>query len=159
MKTVEKLALARKQVATWERRREEAIRTLVKAEDKLPGLRRTMKRLADRALAAEQPRAAPKLEPKPTLSESCDYVASALIQGKTFDQAADDLAIPGFLKRAPANTEAAAKIKAEIEEARKAKATARALKVKGQVAERKTHDAIPRSKRRWDTSQSRWIEA
>jgi hypothetical protein len=115
---------------------------LVKAEDKLPGLRRTVKRLSDRALAAEQPRTAPKPEPKPT-----------------FDQAADDLAIPGFLKRAPANTEAAAKIKAEIEEARKAKATARALKVKGQVAERKAHDAIPRSKRQWDIAHSRWIEA
>jgi len=52
----------------------------------------------------------------------------------------------------------AAQLQAEIDAKRKQKIRARLSKFLGLKAERAAHDAIPKSKRRWDTNRSRWIE-
>lgn len=71
----------------------------------------------DRKLTREQVEAEVK---QPALSESCDHIASAMIQGKSFEQASDDLAIPSYLQR---KAEGEAKDKAAADAIRQELAT------------------------------------
>lgn len=153
MKLIDKLTFARNSVKRWEARRDEALRHLVHAENRLPRERLVLKRL-ERRMEKEQERPAPV--PAPVEVTKVTKVTKVIEEAKKELPPPIDLDIPDDLKRDKA---AADKIKAEVAESKRLRSTARALKVKGQVAERKAHADIPRSKRRWDTNNSKWIEA
>lgn len=65
-----------------------------------------------------------------------------------------DLDIPTFLRREPPDQEA---LRAAQAEAKKAKAAAAAVRRKARATQKAEHDAIPKSKRRWDDKNNRWV--
>jgi hypothetical protein len=138
MKTADKLALARRNLASWEKRNKKAFRVMVRSDQKIELLNRQIKRLeqklvVDEAMAAlEQspPAVVAQVEAPTEVTELTPYFEEAI------RQVDDGLEIPGFLKRAPGprrmdrDAEQAAKIRAEVEARSRAKSIARIAKMK-----------------------------
>lgn len=117
-------------IKRWEPKLRRAVNTL----DRLNRTRRRLEKMIANPVKVKVERPKPvtvviKPEPKPTLSESCDHIASAMIQGKSFEQANADLEIPGFLQRGKPDP-VAVEIAREQEERKKAKARGRIAKLK-----------------------------
>jgi hypothetical protein len=97
-------------IERWQRKLDRADRTVHRSVKMLTKLERQRTRV-QRAMAAQSRQSADDLvktqaesipaatsAPTPTLSESCDAIVSAMVQGKTFEEA-DGLAIPPVLDR------------------------------------------------------------
>lgn len=101
-----KIELLDRSIERWEAKQEAAVIMLRKSAEELLKLRRQRARRQRKLLTAKEvvalttpPEPEPEPEqPQPTLGESCDVIVSDMIQGKTFEQTADD-DIPTFLDR------------------------------------------------------------
>jgi hypothetical protein len=131
-----KAELLNRAIEHWEQKQEGAVIMLRKSAEELLKLRRRRKRMlmlaTARPVETPRPRAHVRLEhmvedfpaavkearedseAKPTLSQSCDHIASAMIQGKSFEAASKDDGIPDFLRRKKEGEAKDAEFKAKV---------------------------------------------
>jgi hypothetical protein len=114
---IDKATKLNRDIARWEHKQEGAVIMLRKSAEMLVKLRRQRHRMLERETrrrldeptsgelvrATDSVPAAAPVETKPkTLSKSCDAIASAMVQGESFEQAAaKDDGIPSYLRRQP----------------------------------------------------------